>query len=172
MKKKKQKLYKSNQSTDLEYTRIIKIMLGVAAVLLIVYLVTALATGEIKLGKKKPKTKEETQIQYQEILAGETFNRNKEEYYVIFYKASDTFASYYETRVGNFNSKSSATTMYIVDLENGLNEKYLISDEEEVNTQDINSLKVDNPTIIKINNKKSVEVINGRENVIEFFNNN
>ena len=50
---------------------IAKISIGVIIVLLLVYLATALATGEIKLGnKKKDETKEAT-IQYEEIIAGE-----------------------------------------------------------------------------------------------------
>ena len=76
MAKKKRKLYKTNQVTDTNYNKIVFIALGVIIVLGLVYFFTALAMGEIKLGKKEEKVKEETKIQYREILAGESFNRN------------------------------------------------------------------------------------------------
>ena len=168
MKRNKQKLYRSNKSTDLEYNRLIKISIGVVIALILVYLATAIASGEIKLGNKKKTatTPEETKIQYTEILAGETFNRNKEEYYVLFYNYSDNYASYYSSLVSSYTKD----TIYIVDLDNSLNSKFALKDdEEETKITDINSLKVKNPTLLKIKNKKVVDTISGRDKVLEFF---
>ena len=83
MKKQKQKLYKSNRTPDTGYQTVIKIAVGVLITLILVYFTTAILSGEIKFGSKE-KVKEETEIQYQEIIAGESFNRNDKEYYVLF----------------------------------------------------------------------------------------
>lgn len=52
-KKTKRKLYTTNTTSDIEYSKIIKITIGVVLVLVLTYLITGLATGEIKWGKKK-----------------------------------------------------------------------------------------------------------------------
>lgn len=168
MKRNKQKLYKTNNTSDLEYNRIIKIGIGVAVFLLIFYLITAIGMGELKFGKKakKEEQQEETKIQYKEILAGETFTRDKKEYYVLFYSFKDNYASYYSSLASSY----SKYTVYVVDLDNALNKKYVLSDDEEISKiTDINSLKVKNPTLIKIKDKKAVETISGRDKVLELL---
>ena len=46
-KKTKRKLYTTNTTSDIEYSKIIKITIGVVLVLVLTYLITGLATGEI-----------------------------------------------------------------------------------------------------------------------------
>ena len=149
--------YKMTTSTDLEYSRIIKIGVGVALVFVIVYLVTAISSGEIKLNKKK--TVKETTINYQEIIAGQTFNRPADSYYVLYFNFSDSKASYYLDLIDQYKTKDNSLPFYIVDIEKKINEEY-IND----------TLKVENPTILKISNSKTVETISGHSNVVEFFN--
>ena len=69
-KKTKRKLYTTNTTSDIEYSKIIKITIGVVLVLVLTYLITGLATGEIKWGKKEDTKKKEASIQYEEIIAG------------------------------------------------------------------------------------------------------
>jgi len=78
---KKDLLGKANYDTQV--TRGIKIAVGVIIALGLVYLLTALATGEIKLGEKKKKESVEPEIQYEEIIAGQILNRKQNEYYVL-----------------------------------------------------------------------------------------
>ena len=72
MKNKKQKknLYKTNSTSELEYSKIIKITISVILILAVTYFVTALITGEIDFSKKEEDVKEEVSIQYDEIIAG------------------------------------------------------------------------------------------------------
>ena len=173
MGKKKQKLYKSNQVSDTNYMKIVWITLGVLIVLGLVYFFTALGTGEIKLGKKEKETKEETKIEYQEIIGGEVFNRSNEDYYVLFYESDDTFGSYYKSLITNYSYKDSSLPFYTVDLSKKINSEYKIDSEgtiEYATPKDISTLKVGNPSIIRIRNKQVLEYVGGRDSVIEFFN--
>ena len=88
-KKTKRKLYTTNTTSDIEYSKIIKITIGVVLVLVLTYLITGLATGEIKWGKKEDAKKEEASIQYEEIIAGEVLNRSDSEYYVFLFNFTD-----------------------------------------------------------------------------------
>ena len=157
MARRKERNYKMTTSTELDYSRVIKISVGVIAVLVIVYLVTALTSGEIKLNKKK--TVEETKIEYQEIIAGETFNRPASSYYVLFFNFSDSKASYYLDLIDSYKAKDNSLPFYIVDLEKKINTEYATD-----------TLNVTHPTILKISDSKKVETITGHENIKDFFN--
>ena len=173
MKKKRKNYYKTTTSTELDYMRVVKITVGVLLVLGLVYLGTAILSGEIKLNKNK-KTEEVTEFSYKEILAGETFNRSPIDYYVLFYKSSDNFSSYYKQLVDTYKTKDESLPFYFVNLDDKLNEEYLIG-EDDTNSyskpSSIDNLKVSNPTIIRIRNKQVFDFISGREEVLKFFNN-
>ena len=154
--KRNKRHYKTTTSTELDYKRVIKIGVGVLIVLAVVYLVTAIASGEIKFNNKKEE--EETTIQYEEILAGEVFNRKASEYYVLFCNSSDTYASYYLSLINSYKYNSDSLPFYTVDIEKKINNEYVT-----------NELKIENPTILKIKDSKIVETISGQENVLNFF---
>lgn len=168
---KRQRNYKTTTSTELDYMRVIKISIGVLLVFAIVLVVSKIAMGEISFGKKD-KDKEETNIvDYQEILAGETFNRKRDNYYVFFYSFTDDNASYYQSLINSYKTKDSSAVFYTVDLDKKLNKQYLVSDDDEINPRDIDSLEVKNPTILKISDSKAVDVIAGKDDINSFFGN-
>ena len=154
--KRNKRHYKTTTSTELDYKRVIKIGVGVVLVLVIVYLVTAIASGEIKLNNKK--VEEKTAIQYEEIFAGEAFNRNASEYYVLFCNSSDSYASYYLNLIKSYRSQENSLPFYTVDIEKKMNNDYVT-----------NELKIENPTILKIKDSKIVDTITGKDNVSNFF---
>lgn len=170
-KKTKRNLYKTNNSTDMEYSKIIKITLGVILVLVLTYFITALATGEIKWGKKETQQEAETSIQYEEIIAGQILNRNSDEYYVLLFNFSDTFASYYLSLKDTYIKNEDSLPFYIVDLEKHMNLGVVAENDEsyKANVSNVNDLKVTNPTIIKVKDHKVIESIKGKENILKFF---
>lgn len=163
MKKKKEK-------TNLETDQMIKILFYTLAFLAFMYVMTAIITGEIKLGRKKDEPLPVT-IQYEQILAGETFERPEAEYYVIFYKFSDAYASVIETVIANYKNKENAVKVYQIDLDNYFN--ISIYDElgatKNINTSNINELKVANYTLIKIQNKINVLAIESKDQIKEYL---
>lgn len=173
-KKTKRNLYKTNTNNDVEYSKIIKITIGIVLVLALTYFVTALVSGEIKFGKDNDEVTEETTIQYEEIIAGQILNRNQDEYYVLLFNFTDTFASYYLSLKDTYVENDDALPFYIVDLEKHVNESIVATDENEykANVSNISDLKVTNPTILKVKNHKVVKNITGRENILKFFEEN
>ena len=173
MKKKRKNYYKTTTTTELDYKRVIKIAVGVLLVLGIVYFSTAILSGEIKFNKNNKK-EEKTEFIYKEIMAGETFNRSPIDYYVLFYKSSDNFSDYYKQLVDSYKYKSESLPFYFVDLDDKVNEEYLIKEDDTIEyakPSNISNLKVSTPTIIRIRNKQVFDYIAGRENVLNFFNN-
>ena len=72
--------------------------------------------------------------------------------------------------VGNAIDLISDDKVYRVDTKSGLNSKYVTSDSGNKDVSDINSLKVINPTIIKIDNDKVVEYHEGASDILSYLN--
>lgn len=169
-KKTKKNLYRTSSNNDLEYAKIIKISLGVVIILALTYFVTAIATGEIKLGNNKKIEETETNIQYEEIIAGQIFNRSDKDYYVLLFDFTDTYASYYLSLKDTYTQKDKSLSVYIVDLEKQINKEIVSEDgNAKVYVDDIKKLKVSNPTLIRIKNHKVVQSIEDKDKIIEFF---
>ena len=140
------------------------IIVGIIVLIFVVsYLIIGIfVTKEIKWFQGNNGTKEETTIQYKKILAGETFNQNKDSYYVIFTDSDDFNYPVYETLASN-NSN-----IYIVDLANALNASY-VSEENTPKAQSASDLKVKKDTMIKIENKANTLYIESKEQILAHF---
>lgn len=140
----------------------IKIVCGILIVFLLVYLIAGLLTGEIKLGKEK---KQEVSIQYSEILAEQTFKQNKDEYFVMFYDFESNSASLMQTISGELSQNIS---VYEVDLNKKFNKNYISEGKLNTKPSKISELKVTNPTLIKIKNKKVDKFLTGIEKIKQY----
>jgi len=156
---------------DEQIVRLVKIAIGVILVLVLVYLLTALATGEIKLGNKKTEETKESTIQYEEIIAGQIMNRQQDEYYVLVFNFTDDEASYYLSLKDSYKQNTDALPFYLVDLEKGFNQSLMLEEGEEYTQKptNIQDLKVKSPTLLKIKNKKVTERIETNEKVKEYL---
>ena len=130
-KMKKQKLYTNTKSIDNEGLKIIKLLLIVALVIGIVYLVTAIVNGEIKLNKDNEKEEVTTTIQREEIIAGQTLNRTDTEYYVLMYNFTSNNASLI-TAIKDKYVALKKLPVYIVDLDKAFNQKYIVKETETI----------------------------------------
>lgn len=142
------------------------IIVGIVVLIFIVsYLVIGIfVTKEIKWFQKDAENETITTIQYKKILAGETFNQNQEEYYVIFSDSEKYNYPIYESLINNNMDKK----IYLVDLANPLNKSY-ISDTGNSSVQNISELRVKDDTLIKISNKSNVMYIEGKDSIIDSF---
>ena len=172
-KKQKRKMYKASSNTEFEYMKAIKIAIGVVLILGITWFATAALTGEIEFNKKE-EIEEETVIQYEEIMAGQIFNRVEDEYYVLLFNFTDTFSEHYLSLIDSYKTKDKSLPFYIIDLEKKVNEDYVLKEGEGL-TDKPNSLskfKAVSPTIVKIKKHKVVERISERDKVLDFFEKN
>lgn len=119
-------------------------------------------TKEIKWFQGNNSKNETTTIQYKKILAGETFNQNKDSYYVIFTDSDDFNYPVYESLATNNNN------IYIVDLSNALNTSY-VSEENTPNAQNASDLKVKKDTMIKVENKSNTLYIESKDQILAQF---
>jgi hypothetical protein len=102
-------------------------------------------------------------IQYDEILAGETFNMPNSEYYVLLYDFSDeTISTLYGGIISSFKTNHKDSRLYIVDLSKGFSSAY-IADASNSSVQRIEDLKIKGPTVIKISNGQNVAYVEGKD---------
>ena len=110
----------------------------------------------------------ENAIQYDEILAGSSFNQSEDEYYVIYYDSSDEYSTI-SSLISSYQLNSSDTKLYSVDLANGMNSKYITTG--DIVTDDASSLKVKDTTLLKFSNGEVTEVITNTNEITNFLNN-
>ena len=164
MSKKNKKVIVENN--DMAIEKIVKIFVIILLVFSVVYFLTSLlVSGEIKFKKDVVESIPAT-IGYDEILAGEIFNRNNEDYYVILYDYEsdkiDLINYYITSKFLPYNK------MYKVDLSNSFN-SYILGDESNINTNNINELKVNDVTLIKVKDGKNDLAIEGIDKINEYF---
>ena len=153
---------KINESQSIEqFDNIIKIAGIVILILVVFYLIT---TWVLDMNKKKDEEIEEAYIQYNEILAGETFNKVNEEYYVIFYDFKAHDASIYGYLIDKYKQKDDTLPVYEVNLSNGFNALYISPNSNKKATRSAD-LKINGPTIIKIRKGKNVLYKEGKEEI-------
>lgn len=131
---------------------IIKTFIIVVLVFVVFYLITIFI-----INRKQEKNNDnlETIIQYQEILAGETFNQLENEYYVIFYDFSNYDAIIYDYMIDRFRGHNDDIPLYKVDLDKGFNAPYLSENSNQIVNQ-ASALRVKEPTLIKIKDGQNI----------------
>lgn len=124
---------------------------------ILIYLITAIKDGKYKIDYS------ETSFDYSKILAGQTFNRKEEEYYVVFYDFKT------QSELKELISKITTVKIYGVDLSLG-NNKSILSDVGNPNASSANELKVNGTTLIKINSGNNYEYVEGVQDVKSYLN--
>jgi flagellar basal body-associated protein FliL len=144
----------------------IKISIIVILLFFIFYALTVMITGGIDkkqaANDSKNEDKTPTTIQYEEILAGETFNVKNNEYYVMFYSFEDKSSALYNALITNYKTKNVNAKIYKVNLDKGFNSIY-VSDVGNPNATSVDELKINGPTLIKISNGKNVSYSEGKD---------
>lgn len=129
------------------------IIIMIAAILLagMYFLTTAILSKDTEEQKIT-----ENAIQYDEILAGESFNQGDGEYYVIYYDSSNEYSTI-SSLISSYQLNNSDTKLYSVDLSNGMNKKYIT--DGDIVTDNASSLRVKDTTLIKFNDSEVSKVI-------------
>ena len=161
-KKKKEMNYVEESNTMFSIKNTIITILIVGLIFACFYFLTNFITSR---GYKFNRNKHEASISYEEIMAGSTFNMNKDKYVVVFYERENdsdltNYISMYGSREGN--------SIYYVDLKDGMN-RYVLDDVGNKNASSASELRVTNPTLVKIQNGQIREYIEGKDNIIEYL---
>lgn len=164
------KVNKKSVNEEIDIKGAVIVVLSILAVVGALYGLTvgAQKLGWFDEGYVKPEVKSAT-ISYENILAGMTFNRAEDEYYVVF-DDFDSDDSIYLSSLGSLynQKKEGKLPVYVVNLANGMN-KNIISEEANPYVQDVSELRIDDATLIKVKSGKNVKYIKGVDNIkIEF----
>lgn len=164
---KKNRVVNNTSSSD-EISKIIKIISAIAVCFAIVYFATSYITGRMS-------DKEETgevEIQKEEILISETFEKTDKEYIVMYYDYEDDVnANLYAMLIQNYNNKKKDVPVYRVDLASNLSKNYLVQGEEKSNTKptSLSNLKIKGSTVIRIKDKKVIKYVEGKDAIKTYF---
>lgn len=150
-----------------ELEKLIKLVIAVSAVFIIFYGITSLLMKEDKTSYIKELETTGT-IQYDEIVLSQLLNQNNQEYFVLVKDVKDLNVDLYNSYLDQYSGKENAIRIYDATLNNLFNSKY-IGTETNTNISDINELKLKGSTLVKIENKKIVEVYDEKEEIINFL---
>ena len=160
---------KANQQPETPESELIKLLktLGVIiAVILFIYLLTALViTKEIKLfdTNKENKVENNTNSTSNAILAKSTFNQSEASYYVYFYDFSN------QNKLIESSLTGLSDKVYRVNTKDAFNSNY-ISPTGNPSATNLDDLKVTDLTLIKIENGSITSYNEGKDNIISQIN--
>lgn len=155
---------KNKRGLPSEVKKTIIIILVIILVILFMYFLTTRILAKDSDNKNKVT---ENAIQYDEILAGESFNMSNKEYYVIYFDSSDEYSSV-SSLISSYQLNNNTIKLYSVDLNNGMNSKYIT--DGDIIYDDASSLKVKPNTLIKFNDGDVSEVITDINEITNILN--
>jgi len=161
---------KQKKMENIEFKKITAVLTYTIGFFIFVYLITALFMGELNFERNKlPNQTPNVSIQYKEILAGETFNRPEQEYYVIFYKFDDTDAAIINNLSNQYSQKENALKIHIVDLGKKFNKSIYSETIKNLNANNIVDLRLQDITLIKIKNGQNILQVEGLSFIMEYL---
>jgi len=160
---------KIESEEQIEIKRFIRILIILIILVLGVYFFTRIFVTKDLFEKKEDNNSPITgTIDYDTTLIGTMLNKPEDEYYVLAYRREEiTNDVFYGGLVTNYKKNSKALKIYIADLSNELNKKYY--SKENTNTTSLDSLKLGDVTLLKINKGKITETHTKEENIVNLL---
>ena len=146
-------------------------------VMILSFLIVALILGYLFFGifitksisfKKAEEEKQEATIDNDTILAGQIFDQKDDSYYVLIYDKNDSKILLKEWKT-LYTEKENSIKVYEVDSSNSINNKFLVDKDSNKEPSGYEDLKIVSPTLIKVENKKAVEYIEGVDSIKNKF---
>ncbi len=138
-----------------EIKRFILLLIIIVILILGVYFFTRLFVTKDLLNKDADKnTVIPGSIDYNAASIGSMLSRHEKEYYVIMYDSKTADAVYYGGLVSTYKRNKDALKVYLVDLNNELNKKYIDKENVNVNTNNLEEFKVGVVALLKVENGK------------------
>ena len=99
-------------------------------------------------------------------IVGTILNNPENEYYVLAYDSTGTNASAYITYANYYeDEQKNAIKIYYLDLNNGFNKTYYVTENSNPKATKISELKIKDGTLLKIKKGKITEYIEGLEKI-------
>lgn len=161
---------KEELDTSINKITVLKVVGAVALVLLVLYYILAVfVTKEIDISNGSSESNSnaasDTSSVANRILAGNIFNQKEESYYVYFYDFGDE-----DDGIASAVGNRSDLKIYRVDTSSSLNSKYVTEETGNREVTSVDDLRVQDPTLVKVEADRIVEYYEGSSAIIEFLN--
>ena len=142
------------------------VVIGILCFFLAFYLLTLFITNKNAPKKEKKEEETETTISSDTILLGRSLSMGDGEYLVIYYDSSDDIVSnVYDSLVSTYRIRGEHGPLYYVDMSNAFNKSHITDGETNHNPEKEADIMINGPTVIKVNDKRVVEYIEGLDAV-------
>lgn len=166
-KKEERKLAKLNSKDDSNKSLWFIVFCAIV-VFAMFYLLTVYITN--KNNPKKNNSEEEKTASVGETIIGRSFSMSNDPYLVLYYDTSDKdIASNCEFLFTNYRNANGEKSIYYVDMNSGFNKASATTEESNKNPQSTSELAINGPTLIKVQENKAVEYIEGLEAIEEYL---
>lgn len=144
-------------------SKVIKCVVIVAIIFALAYLFTIYITDKnMRDSVKVP----DARIQYEVILAGESFNQNRRDYMVLYFDEAN-IGDYSEV-LSTYNENEKNAFLYKCYTNEALNQKF-VSEEGGSAPSKAEDLKVEENTLIRFTDHQVVEYITGKDEIISYL---
>ena len=159
---KKKKKVNTLVSADNEMSKLVILILVVALVFGLFYVITLFITKDNSENSNNDLENAEVLIQYDKILVGNILDQKDNEYYVLVYKEDDVYFDLYMSYLMTYSNLSDSLNYYSVNLDEVFNKKF-ISDDSKLDVKDVNELKFNQTTLLRVKNGKIVSHYEGKD---------
>ena len=167
MAKQKDKRIKSINYTSDEQNEVksfIIILIIVVVAIIAVYVLTRLFVSKDLFKNEPTKIVTPGEVNYSTVLIGSMLNVKEDEYYVIITDTSDPASSYYTGLMTTYKRNTKALPIYLADLSNELNKKY-IGTKNNLNPTDMAKFMVKDNALIHIKDGKIVKAMSEEKDI-------
>ena len=166
--KKESKKIEEVNSTETTLIDKLSVALCVLVFIFGFYLLTLYITNKNTDKTNTEDTSDQVNVSNEYILLGKSLSMNNKSYLVIFYDKNSEDSIYSEI-VNNYKEKNELS-IYKVDMSSAFNKKYMTSEESNKNPSSASDFKINGPTLIKVENKKVINYIEGEEAIKNYLN--
>lgn len=164
-----QKIDTMSTSFSGEIGKVVKILIAVAIFLIIFYFLTVYLLNNDTTDTVIDATPGEADIQYQEILAGNSFSISDDKYLVLYYDMSDeNLKSDYTNMISTYEAKEGHVPIYTVDMSLVFNKDY-VADSSNKDVDSLENLKISGATLLEFEKGVVVNYIEGKDGIKQFL---
>lgn len=164
-----QKIDTMSTSFSGEIGKVIKVLIAVVIFLTVFYFLTVYLLNNDTDDADIDTTPGEADIQYQEILAGSSFNISDDKYLVLYYDMSDeNLKSDYTNMISTYEGKEEHFPIYTVDMSSTFNKDY-VADSSNKDVDSLENLKISKATLLEFENGEVINYIEGKDDIKQFL---
>ncbi|MBP3920543.1 MAG: hypothetical protein J6D28_03145 [Bacilli bacterium] len=157
-------------STDNEMSKLIFLVLIVAAVFIAFYVITLFVTKKDEDKGVNEEQNYEATIQYDKILASNILSQKPTEYYVLAYFNDDPYVDLYKNHLMNYEVKKgeNAVPYYYVDMDEVFNSSF-IGEQSNLNVSNATDFKFSQTALLRIQKGKVISTYETKDIITAKF---